>query len=232
MLFTAGLALSLLIGMSLLGSRLTGPILALTQVADDVASGKPDIAIPAEATAGDADTRNELSRLTTAFFTMLSRLQASQGALQEQIVEVDKQRASAEARREEADTERARAEEALEHLQQTQDQLVRSEKMASLGQLIAGIAHELNTPMGAVNASAEILQKRLRTTLVRLGEALSDEDRVPSSWPCGWWRPARRPRLGGRDARRARRAAHPRGARGRRRRRPRGRPARGGLPPR
>lgn len=206
MLFTAGLALSLLIGMSLLGSRLTGPILALTQVADDVASGRPDIAIPAEATAGDADTRNELSRLTTAFFTMLSRLQASQGALQEQIVEVDKQRAAAEARREEADTERVRAEEALEHLQQTQDQLVRSEKMASLGQLIAGIAHELNTPMGAVNASAEILQKRLRTTLVRLGESLPDEDREALDLALQMVEASQgRPRLGGRDGRRARR---------------------------
>src|SRR3970040_2340637 len=44
----------------------------------------------------------------------------------------------------------------LENLRSTQDRLVQSEKMASLGQLTAGIAHEIKNPLNFVNNFSEL----------------------------------------------------------------------------
>jgi signal transduction histidine kinase len=69
---------------------------------------------------------------------------------------------------------------ALTALQEAQSELVRQEKLASLGRLVAGVAHEINTPLGICVTATSHLVQELKLTREELGNGEMTEDSLNS----------------------------------------------------
>ena len=74
--------------------------------------------------------------------------------------------------------------ETMRELQRTQQQLVLKEKMASLGHLVAGVAHELNNPIGAISSAANVLKRGIKRVRGELDQSGSEEllNKIGPTW--------------------------------------------------
>lgn len=76
------------------------------------------------------------------------------------------------------ETLEARVEERTSELRDTQAQLVQAEKMKSLGQLVAGVAHELNNPIGFVHANLQLLDEYITKLVDGKGEPVRTREAI------------------------------------------------------
>jgi len=134
--------LSVSLGVVMLTSAdLTQPLAQLEQRAVAMAQGRLDQPV---LPGGEFD---EIGRVTDAFEQMRRALKEKLETIEELNVSLEEK-----VRLRTAELSRSNAElvEAIRALKETQQQLITSEKLASIGQLVAGIAHEINNPVNAV----------------------------------------------------------------------------------
>ena len=114
------------------GERSTRGVVTLHGAAQQIARG--DLSAPSPAKAPNL----EIAELQKAFITMAANLRATRDALDRQVEEERKMR---------------------EMVQSLQRQVVRQERLAAVGLLVSGVAHELNNPLQAILGTAELLER-------------------------------------------------------------------------
>lgn len=139
--------------------KITHPIESLLRTVQKVSKDK-DYSVKV-----DSINISELDILARAFNKMLERIQ--QHISKQTIAEQEVRQLNQSLEQKVTDRTRAVKESnlellsTLEKMHQYQNQLVETEKMASLGQMVAGIAHEVNTPIGLGVTASTLMQDRL-----------------------------------------------------------------------
>jgi PAS domain S-box-containing protein len=112
-------------------------------------------------------------RLLITYYDDVTELRANERAIRELNATLESR---IEERTRELSAANADLSNALEQLQQAQAELVRTEKLASLGALVAGVAHELNTPIGNCLTVASAFADRTREFERQAGSGLKRSD--------------------------------------------------------
>ena len=142
-----GMVLALAIAY-VLANAVVRPVQRLKQGVEAIAEGDFDLDV-------DVKTADELGSLAGAFNRVRQELKETHAKLQGRIEAADQ------------DLIKANGE-----LREKQDQLVHAEKLASLGALAAGVAHEINNPLGTIALYAQLMRDARKRNPESCGESI------------------------------------------------------------
>jgi signal transduction histidine kinase len=177
-MLAAGGFVVLLILLIAIARSITSPLRQLTLASEKFARGDFEVELPV------IRSKDEIGRLNTSFISMqqqlaktIRELREASELLQDSNEKLEEYNRTLEQKVDERTSELKQKHNELDAAFQTlkaaQAQLVQSEKMASLGQLTAGIAHEIKNPLNFVNNFAELSVELTQEMLEELGK-LSD----------------------------------------------------------
>jgi signal transduction histidine kinase len=155
-------AIAVILAASHVARKIASPILALTEKTKILAGG--DLSQRIEVT-----TQDEIGRLGQSFNEMAAQLHDIISHLDYLVAK----------RTEEYEVQNVKLEQTIKELRQTRDRLIMQEKLASLGALTAGIAHEIKNPLNFINNFSELslqLQEEIEQHLNSIKSSLPEQE--------------------------------------------------------